>query len=245
MACSVGLPDAACAHDTWFRRLGAPSANILLLELGTGNRPPHHEFPIGPEQLAKQGCMGPRGVARMQPVRVQQAALLLRFSDPEAAQCWAELVPFEVTVPPDKIAVYLDDIHADAELREHWRALSATGRSGSERYVKHARLLLHGNGVAGERLRMDIEQVSERVVSGELVHFRIWFENRPLPEQWLELVGDRGETGGWFRSSDDGTVTFAVPREGTWLLRGTRLRPSTLPGPAWTSDFVTLVFTAN
>ena len=55
---ALGLQPSAQAHDTWFELRPAPQPGELRLALGTGNRFPVMEFPLGIEQLRLSGCRG-------------------------------------------------------------------------------------------------------------------------------------------------------------------------------------------
>lgn len=255
VALSIGL--AACAavrsHDTWFAPLGAPSASGRLLALGTGNRYPVQEFPVGHEQLVRRGCAGAQGAAgSLSAVQPSASALLLRAAPPPGAparlSCWAQLIAFDVELEPALVERYLDEIHAEPDVRARWAAQRARGARWRERYVKHARIELAGAGQAPADaaspmawdLRLDATPGPLKV--GAERSFTLRHQGRPFPGQWLELVDARGRSGGWARTDAQGSVRFTLPAPGRWLLRGTALAPDGADPERWRSDFVTLAF---
>lgn len=256
LALWVGAAMPAHAHDTWFAPLGAPSAGARLLALGTGNRYPVQELPIGHEQLVQRGCAGAGGAAAtLSAVQQTASALLLRAApSPRGAapagamSCWAQLVPFEVEIEADIVERYLDEVHAEPGVRARWAAQKARGVQWHERYVKHARVELAGAGQAPADaaspmafdLRLDPAEGPLR--AGSERGFTLRRDGRAQPGQWLELVDARGASGGWARTDSEGRVRFAVPAPGRWLVRGTALEPDAAAPDRWRGDFVTIAF---
>ena len=102
----MALVGPASAHDTWFEAL--PNGTLAL---GTGNRFPVFEFPLGYEYVVGSGCRGEgASAAPLAHVEDRPTALVVRSATPlkagAALTCWAALTPFDVVVPPDKIEVY-------------------------------------------------------------------------------------------------------------------------------------------
>jgi hypothetical protein len=219
-----------------------------VLSLGTGNRFPRQEHPLGAEQLQHKGCASAAGVVALDPLRFNDHALLLHMAPAGegAVSCWAQLITFEVEIPPDKVALYLDEIHAGEALRARWAALQASGLPWKERYTKHARLELGSErqapasrpGDLGMDLVFDGAQGPLR--SGTLQALRATRDGQPLAGLWVELVDAAGTSAGWQRSDAEGRLAVTPPHPGRWLLRGVDLRPE--GDTAWVSRFVTLAF---
>lgn len=246
--CGLMAAHAVSAHDTWFEPLGQPGAAGTLLSLGTGDRFPQQEFPIGAEQVSTAACAKAGGPLRLEPLRSSARALLMRAqaAGEGASSCWAQLVAFDIEIPPDKVALYLDEIHAGEALRARWSVLQAEGLPWKEHYTKFARIELgsaeHTPASLPSGMAMDLvfDTPSQPLRAGRPQAVRALRDGRPLPGLWLELVDAGGASAGWQRSDEAGRATFTAPRPGRWLLRGVDLRPA--PASSWDSRFVTLAF---
>jgi hypothetical protein len=248
MVVCVLAAQSAMAHDTWFEPLGQPGAAGTLLSLGTGNRFPQQEFPIGAEQVSVAACAKPGAPLRLEPLRSNARALLMRAQSAGegASSCWAQLVAFDIEITPDKVALYLDEIHAGEALRARWSVLQAEGMPWKEHYTKFARIEL-GSATptpaslpSGLALDLVFDASSQTLRAGHPQAVRALRDGDPLPGLWLELVDAAGASAGWQRSDEAGRASFTVPRPGRWLLRGVDLRPA--PASSWDSRFVTLAF---
>lgn len=245
LGAGVLLAALACpaqAHDSWFERLPGASAQPLLL-LGTGNQFPALETGIGAEYLVQQGCAGAAGVGGLTAVRNAKTALLLRAAA-GAQTCWVQLTPFDIELPADKVALYLDEVNASASQRATWAAMQARGLRWHERYTKHARIELTpntaGSGLpAPSPMGMDA-QLQRR--DGQLI-FTVLREGKPLPGFAVELRSDtKPLLGTWHRTDDLGQLRVPELPAGRWLLRGIDLRLSSTQADRWESWFLTLAF---
>lgn len=245
---------AAQAHDTWFASRAARLPGTVVLALGTGNQFPRQEFSIGIEQMVRQGCRQGDHAVEMAGVAQTATALLLRAQAGSAAtmSCWAQLMPFEIELDADKVAVYLDEINASAAVRERWRELAARGRPWRERYVKHARIEVPGAPRADAAallptsvpMAMDIvlQVPAEGLQPGAPLRFEVRRDGAPLPDFAIELRGSTPADARWLRTDANGRVGTVAPAAGRWVLRGTDLRASSVETDAWESRFVTLAF---
>lgn len=240
----------AAAHDTWFEPLPPTAAGHAVFALGTGNRFPLHEFPLGYEYIVASGCRGNgASAAPLAHVEDRPVVLVVRSATPlnprAALTCWAQLAPFDVEVPPDKIELYLREIQAGPALREIWAAMKARGLPWRERYTKHARIEFGG---AGPRtplaIGMDVLLDSPRwpVRAGDALGFQVLLNGAPLANLPVELVSEHSALGIWRRTDAEGRARFTAPLAGRWLLRAVDLRVSAKSRDAWESDFVTLAF---
>ncbi|MED5617863.1 DUF4198 domain-containing protein [Ideonella sp. BN130291] len=255
----LGACAGAAAHDTWFLPLGAPSG-VPLLSLGTGNRYPLQEFPIGAEQLTMRGCRSAddRPVS-FSAVRDLPKSLLLQAAVAGAPRdrlaaplsCWAQLVPFEVELEARIVDIYLDEIAASPAVREAWAGMRARGVTWKERFTKHARIeLAAGRSTAaaaasGMGLDALLQSGLQRLREGDPLEVQVLRDGQPLAGLAVELIDARGASGGWFHTDAQGRVGFGAPAPGRWVLRGTDLRVSTTEPDTWDSRFINLAFEVN
>ena len=252
-ACAALLAVAgtgAAAHDTWFQPLPPTPSGQLVFAIGTGNRFPTYEFPLGYEYIVGSGCRGEGAQASpLAHVEDRPASLVVRSATPRkpnaALTCWAQLTPFDVEVPPDKIELYLREIQAGAELRATWAAMKARGLPWRERYVKSARIELGGSGPrAGLPLTMDVSMDSPRapIRAGDELTFQVLRNGAPIADLPVELANSINPLGLWRKTDAQGRVRIAPPLAGRWLVRAVDLRVSRLTPDEWESWFVTLAF---
>jgi hypothetical protein len=240
----------AAAHDTWFEPGPATASGHAVFSLGTGTRFPVYEFPLGYEYIVASGCRG--GGAPAAPlvhVEDRPTVLVVRSATPlqpgAALTCWAQLAPFDVEVPPEKIEVYLREIQAGPALRASWAAMQARALPWRERYTKHARIEFGGAGTrtpvaTGMDVLLDSPRWPIRV--GDVLGFRLLLHGAPRAGLPVELVSDRGAPSLWRKTDAEGRVRVSLPLAGRWLLRAVDLRVSAKNRDEWESDFVTLAF---
>lgn len=246
LACA--LPVAA--HDTWFQSLAPTPGGHLVFALATGNRFPIFEFPIAHEYLVGSGCRRQSGaVVPLAHVEDRPQTLVVRSATPLDARagvtCWAQLKPFDVEVPADKVELYLAEIQASPALRATWAAMKGRGLPWRERYTKYSRVELGGVGLrAGLPLVMDVRLDSPRapIRVGDELTFQVLQNGAPKADLPVELVNSLSPIGIWRKTDAQGRVRLAPPLAGRWLLRGVDLRVSALSADEWESDFVTLAF---
>lgn len=255
----VMLAQPAAAHDSWFQAQGQTARGELLLALGTGNRFPAYDLPVGMEHLRSSGCRA-EGL-RPEPLRrqaEQPPVLLLRSARPLPASlpltCWAQLLPIDIGIENKTVEIYLDEIGAKPALRARWAAMRERGLPWQETYVKHARIEIDpeaGPAAAAvppapiEGLGMDAQLLAERrpVRAGDRLSFQVLRDGKPLVGQPMELQHERSATPGLWQDTDaEGRVSFTVAAPGRWLLRGTDVRPSSSHPGRWDSRFLTLAF---
>lgn len=238
----------ALGHDTWFQPLAPTPSGQAVFALGTGTRFPLYEFPLGFEYLVASGCRG-EGVAAGPLLHVEDrpATLVVRSAARVGANatCWAQLAPFEVEVPPDKIEVYLREIQAGPALRASWAAMKARGLAWHERYTKSSRVELGGVGLREPLpMAMDVRLDNPRqpIRAGDELTFQVLRDGVPLADLPVELISHLSPLGIWRKTDAQGRVRIAPPLAGRWILRGVDLRVSSKSADAWESWFVTLAF---
>jgi hypothetical protein len=240
----------ALAHDTWFAPYrGAGSADGLLA-LGTGNQFPVLDSPIGTEYLPQQACVrADGGTAAMAALRYDAAALVLR-PPAQARSCWVQSTSFDVTLAPDKIPVYLNEVRPNAAMQAAWADMHARGLPWREHYVKHARIELPGSSGPAPQpsgLGMDMLLAGERrpLKVGDTVTVQVLRDGAPLADFAVEWRNDRGRIGLWQKTDAQGRVTQRLPLPGQWLLRGVDLRLSATEADMFESRFITLALTVD
>lgn len=239
----------ALAHDTWFQREAQDAAGRWTLWLGTGNQYPVLETPLAVEALQLAGCrQADEATQTLQPLRALDQALQLR-SPPATGglSCWAQSLPFELELPPEKITLYLKEINASAAVQAAWAGMRARGLPWKERYAKHARIELPGprvRRVAAPGLAMDAVPLGEPAGwrRGDTGSFQLLRDGQPLAGLAVEFRHERAPMGFWRITDAQGRVQTRLPLAGRWVLRGTDLRLSSERPGTWDSRFVTLAF---
>lgn len=237
LACCAGT---ASAHDTWFDSQPATAAGWRLA-LGTGNAFPVHEISIGANYVVRQGCAGPQGALPLTALSNTDTALLFQ-APAEAANCWAQLDAFEVTLAPSLIHLYLREVNPPPEIRAAWAAMQSRGKPWVERYTKYARAVRAG-ATAAQPSGMAMDALLESTAPQHA--FRILRDGQPLADFAVEFRHERARIGVWQRTDAQGRVSFTPTLAGQWLLRGIDLRVSTTRADTWDSRFVTLAFTVD
>lgn len=246
LLCALLLASAApaSAHDTWFQPEDSDALGRVTLALGTGKRFPLQETAIGAEYLLRSGC-GEAGA--LEPVGQRDTALLLRTPSAGAGlSCWAQSQPFELTLSPALVQVYLKEIAAPAWVHEAWRSMRERGLPWRERYAKHARIELAGDAARAASpsgMAMDARPLdTARRQVGDTLTIELTRDGEPLAGQAVELRHERAAPGLWQRSDAQGRVTWRLPLAGRWVLRATDLRRAEGDPDRWDSRFVTLAF---
>jgi uncharacterized GH25 family protein len=243
---------SALAHDTWLlpSSLRVPVGQAVTLSLTSGMTFPVNLFVIEPSRVKRAdvqlaGKTSALGAGR-------RSARVLRYSWTPAqagvAALAVELAPKTLTLTPDKITEYLEEIDASASVRNAWAQIPAPKR-WRESYVKHASTFIRvGNPGADSSwarpLGLGLEIVPERdptlLTAGDTLPVRVLRGGSPLAGF---VVGARhaGATKATFFPTDAaGRARITLPSSGQWLLAGTDLRRTSRPNLEWESDFTTM-----
>jgi len=244
----------AAAHDTWLALAGPPPASggRAELELTSAGTFPEPESAVAADRLARTGL---RLAGRTQSLEASPGgAKTLRLTVPAAANgaavAWIETRPRTLTLAPDELSHYLDEIGAGDALRREWKTSGLA--AWRESYVKIAKACFRvgdaGDGGWAEPLGLDFEIVPESDPStlragGSLAVRLLW---RGEPAAGFALGAASGGRSLPLRTTDaDGRAAFAIDAAGPWLIRATRIERASLPGADWRSWFTTLTFAAG
>ena len=248
----------ARAHDTWLQPMQfiAKAGSALVFEMTSADGFKGPDTAIKPDRIDHViGRLGSEAIAFAAPVAGEKA---LRFTAalarPGVAMVGVELKPRVLELTPDKIELYLEEIHAGEALRALWAAVPEP-RHWRESYVKHAKTFVSvGEHAATDRtwaepLGLALEVVPERDPTalrvGDALPVRVLKNGKPLAGFTLGFVA-AGETAEHVATTDaQGRASAVLDARGAWLIPGTDLRRTTAAGLEWESDFTTMVVEAK
>jgi uncharacterized GH25 family protein len=241
----------AGAHETWIlpSTMRVATGHPVTLSLTSGMAFPADSFAIDPKRIARAEI---RLNGKLQPLRGGRTrATALRYiwtpREQGVATIAVELVPKTLTLAPNLVEEYFQEIHAGPSLRAKWDSVPKP-RKWRESYVKHATsFVLVGapqrDSSWASPIGLGLEIVPERdptaLVAGDALPVRVLLHGSPLPGF---AVGARreGQSSESFVTTDaNGRASVRLPAAGRWLLFGTDLRRAKEPGLEWRSDFVT------
>lgn len=256
-AAALGLAacSAAFAHDTWLHVAEQqPGSGLLALTMGSGARYPRSEGPVPPSRVVSPGCADETGASRPLAPRQEQGLLLelrARAGAAMAVACWLELQPMELTLTPELVQVYFQDIRAPQAVRDAWAAQQKAGIAWKEIYRKYVRIeapLPGADAVAASAAMrtprnypLELLPVgSDPVRAGTQAEFQALAGGKPVPNLPVEFVSLRNPAGIWRQTDANGRMRLALPFRGEWLLRSTVLNLPAAPQEPWRSAFATL-----
>jgi len=247
------LCNEAGAHDTWLLQADVDASGLsgeTGLLLTSGMAFPTPDFAIDPKRIAEQGC-------RVDGVRCELAigkrgahALVLSAGVPRSlpAVVWIDLAPKTLTLSEAKVREYFVEIDASADIRAAWDARRKP-RRWRETYVKHAKSLIGIRADAGVAWSAPVGSALEIVPTSEAtfeqgrdVQFEVLAQGHPLPDFPIGAVSGPDAKAIFLHTDARGRVRVPIDRCGDWLLRVTRLTPSSKSPLDWNSDFATLSF---
>lgn len=243
----------ARAHDTWLlaepgSHLGTSGAQTLALT--SGMEFPLADYAVKPERIAAKGCRLSDGPCSLTIGKRGAHALTLFAAIPatSAAVVWVDLAPKTLSLDEAKVREYFAEIDASPEIRAEWEAKTKP-RRWRETYVKHAKSLTGSNASADTAWSTSVGSALEIVPDAQATltvdrdaEFRVLVQGQPLADFPIGVVSGRPARAQFLHTDTQGRVHVHIDQKGEWLLRVTRLVPSTRPAVDWTSDFATLTF---
>lgn len=246
----------AQAHDSWL----SPSADsspqgLLRVELNIGSRFPLRQGSTPVSSVESAGCRPLADRSREVPLlprveRTDRLELRSRLDARSALTCWVTLRPHAVTLAPELVATYLDEVRAPTRVRQIWEQQLARGLPWHEVYRKFMRMELNPRAAADQDLRsirqphgVGLELAvwgGDPLRVGQAATFQVLLEGKPLSGQPVEFVNERIGLGIWRETDAQGRVEFTFPFTGQWLLRATRIEPPEEKAQVWQSRFATL-----
>lgn len=243
---------AALAHDTWLlpSSLRVAPGRPVTLDLTSGMAFPADDFAIVPSRVVRAdvrlgGASGPLAAPWSAPRALRYTWRPARAG---VAAIVVELAPKTLTLAPDKVAEYLDEIDATPAVRAAWSAVPAP-RRWRESYTKHAATFVRVGDPRGDTswatpMRLGLEFVPDRdptaLRAGDTLPVRVLQHGRPLAGFAVGARAADAATSTFARTDSAGRARVVLTAPGRWLLAGTDLRRSAAPGLEWESDFTTV-----
>jgi uncharacterized GH25 family protein len=249
--CTACASTPVLAHETWLlpESFSTPSGRPVTTDLTSGMRFPAPDHAIQPDRVAHARFRLGGQEAPLTDSKRLDHSLRFQGTIPRdgLAAVWVQLHPKVIELTDEKVAEYLDEIGATAELRKAWGARK--GREGwQETYTKHAKTFVSvGDGAADSSWKEPLGLALEIVPLENPCALR---KGRDLPVQLLRSgkpcahapIGMivEGEKDRVFKTTGaDGRAVFRPGRAGKVLLFAVDLRRDKTDS-RWESDFTTL-----
>jgi uncharacterized GH25 family protein len=244
---------AVQAHDTWLQVAPQqPGAGLLALQLGSGGRYPKSDGVISSARVVRSGCIDEAGQQHgLSPRSELPLALEMRsrIGGAKAVGCWLELLPVELTLAPDLVQAYVEDVRAPQAVRDAWARQAKAGVGWNEVYRKYVRIEAIVPGAAvqdlararlphGDALEL-LPVGSQPLRAAQPIAFQALSNGKPVAGLAIELVPLRGAAGIWAHTDAQGRISVQLPAPGEWLLRSTAFDPLGADN-VWRTRFATL-----
>jgi len=243
----------ARAHDTWLmpERFVATPGATLRFDLTSASGFTGPESAINPERVERAFCRVGNEVIELTVAGLAERSLgfTATFSRPSVVVVAVDLKPKILELSPDKIELYLREIHAGEALRALWAAIPEP-RRWRERYSKHTKTFVRIGEPGSEETNWSqpvgaaLEIVPERNPSilraGDVLSVRVLRAGIPMVGFALGFVA-AGEIREHVVFTDrDGRAQATLDASGAWLIHGTDLRRVVSGELEWESDFATM-----
>ena len=226
----------ASAHETWIMpaTFAAKVGEEVRLDVSTGMAFPTFDTAVRAERISQANYRLGKERGELKSFKAQDKSLAITqsFSKTGVAAVWLDLKPRDIELSDEKVAEYLDEIGATAELRKTWAAQK--GRiAWKETYTKHAKTFLVV-GKSGEdqswktpvEMKLEIVPISDpfSAVVGKDFTVRLLADGKPLAGAPIGLM-NKSMKGRAFETTDsDGKATFTLRHSGEALLFAVHLR---------------------
>lgn len=247
---SLLLTLPASAHDTWLlpERWRVAPGGQLVFALTSAMDFPRPETAVKADRLeahrvrlaGKNHALAPGSAERS----LTLAAVL---KETGVATAWIATHPRSLTLTPQQVAHYLEEVGAADTIGEQWKRSGQT--TWRETYVKLAKTVVRvGEGASdsswGEPLGLTLEIVPEsdptRLKTGDALSIRLLWQGKPLPGLAVGAAAAAPAQPALVRTDGQGRASLTLDRPGPWLLRATLIRPSEARRGEWDSVFTTL-----
>ena len=243
----------ASAHETWIMSsaFAAKAGEEARLDVTTGMEFPTFETAVRAERIANASYRLGKDRVELKSFKAQDKSLAITQSFPKSgiATVWLDLKPREIELSDEKVAEYLDEIGATAEVRKTW-AVQKGRIPWKETYTKHAKTFIAVGNPGDDRswktpvdMKLEIVPISDpfSAVAGKDFVARLLADGKPLAKAPIGLMS-KSMKGRVFETTDaDGKATFALRDAGEAMLFAVHLRLDK-DGQRWLSDFTTMTF---
>jgi uncharacterized GH25 family protein len=247
------LAGPALAHETWVlpSKFRAAPGEEVRFDVTSGMAFPALESPIRADRVAGAAYVASQTRSAIHDFETSDTSLFVRRAFPQAGivTMSLELKPREIELTDDKVAHYLDEIGATAELRALWAAQK--GRvPWRETYTKHMKtFVLVGMGLMETSWSRPVGSAFEIVpvtdpfaaVPGRPFTAELRANAKPAPDQPIGLIIGGSSERAFATTDSSGRATFSPTRAGRAMLYTVSLRPAG-DGESWLSDFATMTF---
>jgi len=245
---------AARAHDTWLlpARFEVALGATIDLELTSGMKFPEPESAVATDRIAASGVRLSGKTLMLEPKSPTKAALRLSAvaPTPGVAVLWVASRPRTLSLKPDDVRHYLEEIGAPPSVEARWRQQQRFRES----YSKVAKTYVKVGDAADDRswqepVGLGLEflplQDPTALHAGSDFAVRMVRDGKPLADFTVSALPPGGGKPVTARTDRDGRVVFMIDRAGPWLLRGTLIEESSAPDTDWQSLFTTLTVSAG
>ena len=254
-AAATLLAASLFAHETWLapnQGYIAPGLSVRL-DLTSGGTFPILETAIEPARLASFGIR--LGEETLKPAfaagpRSLKFSLLPPKEKEGFATAFVSLKPRKLTLTPDKVAEYLEEIGQTTAFLDKWKSRPEP-RTWREEYRKHAKAFFRVGKAKDDSwknpvgLGLEIVPLSDPTRAGGSEDFPVQVLRGEKPAAGFTLVAlvDAKTPRAFAVTDANGKASFKLNRPGRWLIEGIDLRESTKPGLDFESDFTTMLVT--
>lgn len=243
------------AHETWLapnQGYIAPGLGVRL-DLTSGGKFPILETAIEPVRVAKVGVRL-AGEVLTPAINPGPKSLKLGLTPPREkegyAVAFASLKAKKLTLTPDLVTEYLDEIGQTAAFLDKWKARPEP-RTWREEYRKHAKSFFRVGKPADDSwkepvgLALEIVPLADPTRGNPSEDFPVQVLRNGEPASGFTLIAliDALTPRAFAVTDASGKAVFRLGRPGRWLIEGVDLRESKKPGLDFESDFTTMLVT--
>lgn len=248
----------ASAHDTWLLpkafRLKPEQRSALVFT--SGMIFPKNAHAIKPERISQAFVLLADEKTQLAQRQTTAKALEMPVMPPNVgvATAFVELIPKSLELTPKLVREYLNEIGASDSLKAVWRNVPQKGNSikWRESYTKHAKTFFFvgkeedvqrdssWKKPCGMKLEIVPEAHPGLLRAKGTLPVRVLLDGKPLANFPVGFVGESSGKSLLQTTNTEGRTTFALPKAGRYLLRGTLLKPTQTNDLEWQSNFTTL-----